>query len=153
MNNFTDIVDLLIEGETDKATEYILMENIEQQMLRSVGGDRMPLNYILKFEEYLDDHDIYLFDGWEDAVLVSAPEIDKFWVTIYLFCPEKVDLRGALRITNDKEGQNQIKVKKCEGGNILQFKVLKRYLDQIEERNIDKAEQLADEEMEQFNNN
>jgi len=150
IDGFRPIVDALIEGDDAKATDYLLMENSEQQILRSLGGDRMPMNYMLKFEEYLDDHDIYLFDGWDsdECHIAYTPKIDKFWCTFYLFCPEGTDLRGASRITNDQEGQNQVKVKRVEGGSIVMFRILKRYLDQVEAKNREKAEELSKEEME-----
>lgn len=149
-DDFRPIVDALLEGDDAIATEHLLMENNEQQILRSMGGDRMPMNYLLKFEEYLDDHDIYLFDGWssEDCYIAYAPKIDKFWCTFYVFCPKDTDLRGASRIINDKEGQNQVKVKNVEGGYILMFRILKRYLDQVEAKNQERAEELSKEEME-----
>ena len=146
--NLAAVVDMLINGEVEKAEEHLLNENQEQQIIRAMGGDRMPMNYLLKFEEYLDDHDIYLFDGWQDCVVCYKPKIEKFWTTFYLFCPEGTDLRGALRLTNDKEGQNEIKQKRIEGGHILQFKILRRYLDEVEKKNQERAEELSDEEME-----
>lgn len=149
-DSFRPIVDALLEGKEADATEHLLMENNEQQILRTLGGDRMPMNYMLKFEEYLDDHDIYLFDGWDsdECYMAYAPKIDKFWCTFYVFVPHNTDLRGASRITNDQEGQNQVKVKKVEGGHVVMFKILKRYLDQVEAKNQEKAEELSSEEME-----
>jgi len=145
--NLAPVVDMLINGDVAGAEEHLLLENQEQQIIRAMGGDRMPMNYLLKFEEYLDDHDIYLFDGWQDCVICYKPKINKFWTTFFLFCPEGTDLRGALRLINDKEGQNEVKQKKVEGGHILQFKILRRYLDEVEKKNQERAEQLSDEEM------
>ena len=142
------IVDMLIEGDVESAEEHLLVENQEQQIVRAMGGDKMPMNYLLKFEEYLDDHDIYLFEGWEECVICYKPRIDKFWCTFYVYCPEGTDLRGALRLTTDKEGQNEVKSKKIEGGTILQFRVLRRYLDEVEKKNQERAEELSAEEME-----
>ena len=146
--NLAPVVDMLINGDVEQAEEHLLNENQEQQIVRAMGGDRMPMNYLLKFEEYLDDHDIYLFDGWQDCVVCYKPKIDKFWTTFYLFCPKGTDLRGALRVTNDKEGQNEVKQKKIHGGHILKFKILRRYLDEVEKKNQERAEELSDEEME-----
>lgn len=151
MSNRTDltaVVDMLIEGNVENAEEHLLVENQEQQIIRAMGGDRMPMNYLLKFEEYLDDHDIYLFDGWEDCVICYQPRIDKFWCTFWVYCPDGTDLRGALRLTNNKEGQNEIKQKRTDGGHILQFRVLRRYLDEVEKKNQERAEELSAEEME-----
>jgi hypothetical protein len=146
--NLAPVVDMLIDGDIEAATEHLLQENQEQQIIRSMGGDRMPMNYLLKFEEYLDDHDIYLFDGWEQCKICYKPKIEKFWATFWLFCPDGTDLRGAMRITNDKEGQNEVGQKRIDGGVILQFRILRRYLDEVEKKNQERAEELSDEEME-----
>ena len=147
-NDLTAVVDMLLEGDTAAAEEHLLVENQEQQIIRAMGGDRMPMNYLLKFEEFLDDHDIYLFAGWEDCLIAYKPRIDKFWCTFHVFCPDGTDLRGAMRITNDKEGQNEVKQKRVEDGHILQFRILRRYLDEVEKKNQERAEELSAEEME-----
>ncbi len=147
-HDLAPIVDLLIEGDVDAAEEYLLVENQEQQIIRAMGGDRMPMNYLLKFEEYLDDHDVYLFDGWEECQICYKPRVDKFWCTFFVFCPEGTDLRGALRLTNDKEGQNEITQKRVDDGHILKFRILRRYLDEVEKKNQERAEELSAEEME-----
>jgi hypothetical protein len=146
--NYSAVVDMLIDGDVAEAEEYLLLENQEQQIIRAMGGDRMPMNYLLKFEEYLDDHELYLFDGWKKAKVCYRPRIEKFWCTFFLFCPDSVDLRGALRLINDKEGQNEVGKRRVDGGHVLQFKILRRYLDEIEKRNQERAEQLSSEEME-----
>jgi hypothetical protein len=147
---FESIVDLLIDGEEEEAEHHLLMENSEEQIVR-VLGDSSKMNYLMKFEEYLDDHDIYLFAGWEEAQIVAKPVIDKFWTTFHVQVGKGTDLRGALRITNDKEGQNTVRYKKNEDGSYtLIFKILKRYLDQIEQQSKEKAKQIADEKMEQL---
>jgi hypothetical protein len=53
-----------------------------------------------------------------------------------------------MRITNDKEGQNEVGQKRIDGGVILQFRILRRYLDEVEKKNQERAEELSDEEME-----
>ncbi len=146
--NLAPVVDMLIDGDIVSATEHLLLENQEQQIIRAMGGDRMPMNYLLKFEEYLDDHDVYLFDGWNKSKICYRPKIEKFWTTFWLFCPDGTDLRGATRVTNDKEGQNEVGKKRIEGGHILQFKILRRYLDEVEKKNQERAEELSAEEME-----
>lgn len=148
--DFESIVDLLIEGEEEEALHHLLMENDEEQITRAMG-DSNKMNYLMKFEEYLDDHDIYIFDGWEEAQIITRPVIDTFWTTFYVRLGKNADLRGALRIKNDKEGQNTVRYKKNgDGSYTLIFKILKRYLDQIEHKSKEKAEQLADEKMGQL---
>ena len=55
-----------------------------------------------------------------------------------------------MRLKNDKEGQNIVRVKELDNnqGKLVQFKILKRYLDAIEKRNKERAEQLSDEQLE-----
>lgn len=143
------VVDLLFEDDEEGALEYLLLENEEEQIVRSLDGEITLMNYLINFEEYLDDHDIYLFDGWDKAEVLKPVKVDKFWCTFFLHVGPETDLRGALRVTNDKEGQNQIKAKKLDnGGYVLKFKILKRYLDQIAQDNKERSDALSDEEME-----
>lgn len=143
------IVDLLIDGETQIATDELLLEAEEDDLLANLGGETTLMNYLLKFEEYLDDHDLYLFQGWEKGEIVEKPKVEKFWVTFYVRVPGDCELKGARRLTNDKEGQNVVKVKALDDGtHLVMFKILKRYLDEIEQRNKERSDQLSDEDME-----
>ncbi len=147
------IVDLMLEGDDDdfqEIKESILLENDEERILRTLG-DSTYMNYLLKFEEYLDDHDVYLFDGWDQAKILKPIVIDRFWTEFLVWFSPDADLRGASRITNDKEAQNSVKVKNLgDSGYILKFRILKRYLDAIEQRSKERAEQLSDEQLEQM---
>ncbi len=147
------IVDLMLEGDDDdfqEIQEALLLENDEERIQRNLG-DSMYMNYILKFEEYLDGHDVYLFDGWEDAKLLKPINIGRFWAEFLIWFGPDADLRGATRIINDKEAQNKVVVKNLgDKGYIVKFKILKRYLDAIEERSKERAEQLSDEQLEQM---
>lgn len=149
-----EVMDLIMYGDEEDlahAKKTLVKENEEERIVR-VLGDSMPMNYLMKFEEYLDDHDIYLFKGWEDARVIGSPVISKFWAVFNIWVSPDTDMRGAKRLVNDKEGQNIVRVKKLDGdrGMIVQFKVLKRYLDAIEQRNKDRAEQLSDEQLEEM---
>ena len=142
------IVDMLIEGDTEAAESHLLAENQEQQIIRAMGGDRMPMNYLLKFEEYLDDHDIYLYDNWEKAQVLGRPRVQRFWVIVYLWVPKETDLRGMERIKTDQEGQNQIRVKKLkDGSRILEVKVLRRLLDKVEKKSQEEADEVSNEKI------
>ncbi len=147
------IVDLMLEGDDDdfqEIKESILLENDEERILRTLG-DSTYMNYLLKFEEYLDDHDVYLFDGWDQAKILKPIVIDRFWTEFLVWFSPDADLRGASRITNDKEAQNSVRVKNLgDSGYILKFRILKRYLDAIEQRSKERAEQLSDEQLEQM---
>ena len=149
-----EVLDLIMYGDEDDfehAKKSLIKENNEERIVR-VLGDSMLMNYLMKFEEYLDDHDIYLFDGWSDARVLGKPKIDKFWTTFHLWVAPDCDLRGAMRLKNDKEGQNIVQVKELDKnqGKIVRFKILKRYLDAIEKRNKERAEQLSDEQLEEM---
>lgn len=147
------IVDLMLEGDDEdfqEIKEAILLENDEERILRTLG-DSTYMNYLLKFEEYLDDHDVYLFDGWDEAKMMKPVVIDRFWTEFLVWFGPDADLRGASRITNDKEAQNSVQVKNLgDKGYILKFRILKRYLDAIEQRSKERAEQLSDEQLEQM---
>lgn len=148
------IVDMILEGDEEDLQEIenkIITESNEERILRNLG-DSTFMNYLLKFEEYLDNHDIYLFDGWEEARVIKPIKVGKFWAEFLLVVGKDTDLRGAIRLMNDKEGQNKVQYKELDGGKgyVIKFKVLKRYLEAIEKRSKEKAEQLADEQLEQM---
>ena len=149
-----EVMDLIMYGDEedfDHAKKTLIKEDDEERIVR-VLGDSMLMNYLMKFEEYLDDHDIYLFKGWKEARVVGKPQIDKFWTTFDLWVSPETDMRGAMRLKNDKEGQNIVQVKELgeDRGKIVRFKILKRYLDAIEKRNKERAEQLSDEQLEEM---
>lgn len=146
-----EVMDLLMYGDDEdfeQAKKTMVMESDEERITKLLG-DSMLMNYLMKFEEYLDDHDIYLFKGWEKAKVIKKPEVGSFWATFWLWTGPDIDMRGARRLKNDKEGQNIVKVQKLDNnrGYVFEFRVLKRYLDAIEKRNKEKAEQQAEEQL------
>jgi len=147
-HDLTHVVDKLLDEDDLAAVEHaLLMENEEDRLTRKLG-DTTLTNYLLKFEEYLDDHDLYLYDGWNDVQVLGRPRVQRFWVIVYLWVPKETDLRGMERIKTDQEGQNQIKVKKLkDGSRILEVKVLRRLLDKVEEKSQDEAEDVSDEKI------
>jgi hypothetical protein len=141
------LVDMILDGRLEEATTAGILESEEHDASRKVG-DTTLLNYLVKLEEYLDDHDIYAFDGWESAEFVQKPKVEKFWVTFWLRVGKDCELEGINRITNSKEAQNKVAVQKYDDGTTLvQIQVLKRYLDAIEGRNKQKSDELSDEEL------
>lgn len=153
-DNMEYVVDMLLEDDDEGAMEWLLLEGEERDLLTNLGGETTLMNYLIKFEEYMDDHDIYLFDGWEDAQIVGKPLVEKFWVTVWLRLGPNAQIAGAKRLMNDKEGQNTVKFKKLgvdgRDGYLLKIRVLKRFLDQIEKRNQEKSDQLSDDEIEEI---
>ena len=149
MPDLQHVVDMILDGDDTSARQALLLENEEEEIVRAMGNEVTFLNYLIKFEEYLDEHDIYLFDGWDDAAVIKPPKVEKFWVSFYLLLPKGADLRGAMRIKSNKEAQNEVKIRKLDDGSVVvKFKILKRYLDAIEARNKERAEQLAQDEAE-----
>jgi hypothetical protein len=149
-NELTEIVELILEEDLEQAEYHLLIESTEERIIQALDGERMPMDYMLKFEQFLDEHDIYLFDGWDTAQFVTKPRIEKYWAFFYLKASKDTDLRGALRIQNSKEGQNKVGVKKTGDGYIFEFKILKRYLDQLDQKNKEEASRVAGDEFEQI---
>jgi len=149
-NELTEIVELILEEDLEQAEYHLLIESTEERIIQALDGERMPMDYMLKFEQFLDEHDIYLFDGWDTAQFVTKPRIEKYWAFFYLKASKDTDLRGALRIQNSKEGQNKVGVKKTGDGYIFEFKILKRYLDQLDQKNKEEASRVASDEFEQI---
>jgi hypothetical protein len=149
MNELIDYaVDLILEGREEDAQEAILCESIESELVKNISEVSM-LDYLLKCEKFFDDRDLYLYQGWEDAQVLSAPKVDKFWITLDLRASPKTELKGALRCCNGDEEQNTVKYKKLEDGSyFVRFKILRRILDKIESREKDRAETIADNESE-----
>jgi len=149
-NELTEIVELILEEDLEQAEYHLLIESTEERIIQALDGERMPMDYMLKFEQFLDEHDIYLFDGWDTAQFITKPRIEKYWAFFYLKASKDTDLRGALRIQNSKEGQNKVGVKKTGDGYIFEFKILKRYLDQLDQKNKEEASRVAGDEFEQI---
>ena len=151
MSRYSNIVEKIISYENysdSSAVEEIINEGIEQDIITFIG-DTTIFDYLTKFEEYLDNHDITLYDGWDDAIILHSdysPNVRKFWFEVDLKVSKDTDLKGALRIKNGKESQNKVLVKKLKNGEfIVRFKILKRYLDELEEQNKTKAQSKAEQ--------
>ena len=141
------LVDMIMDDRLEEATTAALIESEEHEASRKIG-DTTLLNYLVKLEEYLDDHDIYAFDGWEHAEFVRKPRIEKFWATFWLRVPSGCEVTGIDRIANQKEAQNKIRTKQFDDGStMVELQILKRYLDAIETRNKQKSDELSDEEL------
>ena len=143
-----DVVDLILEDRFEEAQESLLRETVEDKLLRQVKSVSY-MDYLLKFEEFFNDYDGYLFgEEWDRAeVLLDKIKVDKFWVTIFMVVPKDTDLRAAKRLMGDKTPQNTVQFRKLPGGRVLlKFKVLRRYLDKIEQKNQEKAEEVSKRE-------
>lgn len=147
MKDFKSLVDIIIDDDDDKLNEHLIFESRMDELLLKVNGQETAVKYLLTFEEFLSNHDIYMFDGWENAQIVGPPIIHQFWCEFSLLVSAKTDLRGAKRLVVNKNEQNEIKVLELENGNrLLKFKILKTILDNIEKNNNEKILQLAKED-------
>jgi len=148
---YNQLVEIMMNEDDDAISEFIIMESDRDDVMASLDSDTTLFNYLMLFEEFLDIHDLYLFNGWEKAAIVGSPKIEKFWATFMLLTPKGTDLRGAKRI-KDAMGQGQVDVKKQSNGTTLvQFMILKRELDQIETTNKDKIEKLSVDALDKVN--
>jgi len=147
MSDFEYVVEKIFEDDLEGASTSLLLESEEAELINQMG-DPTLINYLMKFEQYLDDHDVYMFDGWEDSAIPEKPSVEKFWCTFYLLVDEGADIKGgAARIINDQEAQNKVQVKEVEGGTILKIRILKRILDKMELDDQERADSLAGEDL------
>lgn len=139
------LVEIMLDGDDDSLSDLILTESEKDEILFALEGETTLMNYIMLFEEYLEEHDIYLFKGWENAQLIGKPIVEKFWITFNLLVDENTDIRGAKRV-QQAMSQGEVKAKKLQDGRrVVQFMVLRRDLDQIEKANKERIDQLSDQ--------
>jgi hypothetical protein len=144
-NNFNMLVEILLDEDDESLGEFLLQESEKDDIMVSLDGNSTLMNYMMLFEEFLEQHDLYLFQGWEKAEFVTQPSVEKFWVVFHLVVGEETDLRGAKRV-NDAMTQGEVVFQKQDDGKILvRFTVLKRALDQIEKDTRDRIEKLSDD--------
>ena len=149
-DTYNQLIEIMLDEDDDALGEFVLMEAEKDQVLAGLGGDTTLMNYMMMFEEFLEQHDIYLFDGWEEASFAKQPSVEKFWITFHLLVGENADLRGAKRV-RDAMNQGDVTAKRLEDGSmVVIFQVLKRSLDQIEAVNKEKIEKLSDQAMEEL---
>jgi hypothetical protein len=139
------MVEIMMNEDDDSLDEFMLMESESDEVVAQLEGDTTLFNYLLLFEEFLETHDLYLFKGWDNASIIGAPEVEKFWVVIKLLVGEGTDLRAVKRIDNAL-GQGTAKSHDAGNGkHIVVFNILKRDLDAIEETNKNRIDKLSDE--------
>lgn len=138
----------MVERITE-AREALLVESIESQLVKNIA-ETSKLDYLMKFEKFLDDRDLYLYKGWEEGEILGSPDVGKYWVKVDLRVPKDCELKGALRCCNTEDDeQNTVRYKQLEDGSYyVRFKILRRLLDKIEMDSKDRAEEIADDESE-----
>lgn len=148
ISTYNQLIDIILTEDDTAVSDFILLESDKDEVMAGLDGDTTLMNYLFLFEAFLDQHDIYLFDGWEDAQIIGQPVIEKFWITIRVLVDDNVDLRGASRV-NDAMQQGEVRVKKLSSGQtMVTFMILKRQLDQIETLDKEKIEKLSDKALE-----
>ena len=147
IDTYNQMIEVMLNEDDDSLSEFLLMESDRDEVMADLGGDTTLMNYLYLFEEFLDQHDIYLFKGWDTAQVIGKPVVEKFWITVTLLVSNETDLRGAKRV-NDAIGQGKVTVKTHQGGKLVTFMILKQSLDQIEKTNKDRIEELSDQALE-----
>ena len=144
------LVEVMLDGNESTLDELVLLEGEKDDVINSLGGETTLMNYMMLFEEFLEDHDIYLFDGWEDAQFIGKPIVEKFWITFHILLSDKADIRGGKRV-NDALKQGEVIIRKLKDGRYLaRFLILKRDLDAIENANKERIDQLSDQALEEL---
>lgn len=142
-NPYHQLVEIMLGDDDASLDEFILQESEKDDVMLSLDGNSTLMNYMMLFEEFLDNHDLYLFKGWEKAVFVKPPMIEKFWAVFWLQVGPETDLDGARRI-HDAVPQGEVAFhKQSDGTTVVKFTILKRALDQIEVDTRTKIEKLA----------
>lgn len=145
--NYDHLLELMFAGDDEALNEAVLLESEKDDIIHALDGETTLMNYLMLFEEFLEDHDIYLFSGWDKAQIIGRPTVKKFWIIFHLLVNDNTDLGGARRV-RDAMGQGKVIAKRIDDGNVVvRFEVLKRDLDKIEEINKEKIEELSDQAM------
>jgi hypothetical protein len=146
MNNidtYNQLVEVMINEDDESLEEFMILESDGDEVISNLDGDSTLFNYIMLFEEFLEQHDIYLFKGWDTASIFGSPVVEKFWVTIRVLVDDNTDMRGASRINNAMEQGGVVIKKTSDGQRVVEFSILKRDLDQIEKTNKTRIEKLS----------
>lgn len=71
-------------------------------LIKKVYEQEGLLDILVSFEEYLDNMNLYVYEGWMDGVVVEGPIVSKYWVEVTLkYDGDKMpDPRGLLMFTN-----------------------------------------------------
>jgi hypothetical protein len=134
INKYEEHIRGILDGREDAAA------NLFEEA--TMGVESTPLDYLLCMEEFLDQCHVYAFAGWEDAVIASNPEIQKYIFVCDMYLPKETDFKALERIKG-KNKENQVGVKDAGDKYIVRFKILRRILDGITERNKAEAEKAA----------
>jgi hypothetical protein len=97
----------------------ILKETAAADIVDRLNSDSTLLDIAIDIESYLDDANLYVFKNWIKGVLVSGPDVRKYWVDVVLKYDhaEMPDPDGAFRLlphgtkVSFKKAQEQVPTK------------------------------------------
>jgi hypothetical protein len=123
------ITEAMMEDASVDELQEVLKEGYDLEQDSSV------MNYLFRLEQFLDENDIYAFDGWKGGFVYGEPEIEKFWFKTNFIFPKNLDIAGALRIIGKKK-ENRVWVKTLDDGRkLVKIAILRNKLDDIERDN------------------
>lgn len=142
ITTYNQLIEVMMNEDEESLTDFLLVESELDEVVGALEGDTTIFNYIMLFEEFLEQHDIYLFKGWDKASVIGRPTVEKFWITVNVLISDDTDIRGAKRVKTAM-GQGDVTAQKVDGGRVITFLILKQDLDQIEETNKERIEKLS----------
>jgi hypothetical protein len=79
----------------------ILRESAAAKIVNKLASQGELLDILMDVETYLDESNLYVFDNWIKGVVVSGPQIKKYWIDITLKYDhdQMPDPDGGLRLT------------------------------------------------------
>lgn len=130
--DYSQVASILLAEDGDDAIDE-LAEILSESEEETKSKENSSIDYLFKFDEFLSDIGIYAYAGWMDAVVVEEPVVGRFWVDFYLKLPEDVEMDGAKQLPGPN-GVARISVSD-DDKRLITISVLRRTLDEIEERN------------------
>lgn len=75
-----------------------MYNDTSQDTIKTLFKNQGLLDYLLRFEEYLDNSNLYVYDGWENGEVVEGPIVNRYdcEITLKFIKSEPLDPRGML---------------------------------------------------------
>lgn len=74
---------------------------MSNELYRKINSSPSLLNILIQMEDFMDSLDLYVYQNWDEGIVVDGPNIERYWVSMIL----KYDYHkmpnpeGALRLT------------------------------------------------------
>lgn len=137
--DYSNVTAAILSENGDEAAEQIagILAEADESAPDVTPKEVGSTDYLFKFDEFLADAGVYAYEGWLDAEVTAEPVVGRFWVDFYLRLPKGFEPDGAKQIP----GPNGIaKVTWDDSApNNITISVLRKSLDEIEERNRTEA--------------